>query len=481
MKAFVVFIGFLLASPLSAQTDTSKVYQLNGRQVRYLKVEKGKTLYSISKTYNVPQDTLMVWNKELEHGLKTGMILRIPVLLPAKPEGKDKQTEAKKQGKAEEKSVVKKAEEPKRIPLAEEVYSCTALSADSQKRELNVVLFLPFYISREDGLNPKSQIGLGFYSGAKLALDSLAKAGINAKVHVFDARSDSAVLSASLKSPACKNADLIIGPLYSSGFKPVAEFARKNKIAAISPFVQSDAILQAFDNVVKLTPDQNTLLGELCIKMVERNPNARFTLLRNANEKDKALANHIASVLKGKTTKLNYRELLYTTAQNLSDSLDESKDNIVFFPSTVQVQVIGMVSKLGATPLNKRIRLVGLQEWNNFENIDYDHLNALNFTYASNYFPEFAQTSMVKFRSEYKAEYKTEPGSYAIQGYDVLLYFTQMAARYGKDFYHCIEKFPMACGLGSCYEFVRAERKAGLENHAIYVVELKDFIATPLR
>ena len=109
MKAFVVFIGFLLASPLSAQTDTSKVYQLNGRQVRYLKVEKGKTLYSISKTYNVPQDTLMVWNKELEHGLKTGMILRIPVLLPAKPEGKDKQTEAKKQGKAEEKSVVKKA------------------------------------------------------------------------------------------------------------------------------------------------------------------------------------------------------------------------------------------------------------------------------------------------------------------------------------------------------------------------------------
>jgi ABC-type branched-subunit amino acid transport system substrate-binding protein len=474
-----MLILLLLVNGIAAQQDTSKIYNWQGRQVRYLKIEKGKTLYSISKQYSVAQDTLIAWNPQLESGLKTDMVLRIPLPLE-KPSGKSEPALAKKQVVKEEKPALKKPPEDAALNNNEEIYECRDLSPEEMRRELKIVLFLPFYISADGGLNPKSHIGLDFYSGARIALDSLSRRGFNVKVQVYDTRNDTAAVLEALRKPECRGADLIVGPLYSSGFKPVAEFARKNNICAISPFSQSDAILQSFENVIKLTPDQETLLENLCITTVGKRPEAQYVLLRNSNEKDKAITNHMASVLKRVTNHKNFREINFKNASSLLDSLDNIKDNIIFFPSSVQVQVIDLVSRLSAAREGKQITLIGLQEWNNYENIDFDHLNNLHFTYASSYFSDHDAHLMKQFRSTFKQEFKTEPGNYAIQGYDVVLQFGMLTARYGKNFYHCLERLPAQCGLGTCYRFVRNGKKSGLENHAIQVISLKDFVATPV-
>jgi LysM repeat protein len=86
----LAFTGSFVDQTL-AQQDTSRVYEWNGRQVKYMKIPKGKTMYSLSKETNITQDSLIAINPELSNGLKTGMTIRIPVGFISKTA--DKQTE----------------------------------------------------------------------------------------------------------------------------------------------------------------------------------------------------------------------------------------------------------------------------------------------------------------------------------------------------------------------------------------------------
>ena len=87
---YLILIFFLSLGGMQcmyAQQDTSKVYEWNGMKFHYYKVEKGKTLYSISKMYQVSQDEILSMNPELTDGLKAGLSIRIPVIkITSEPE-----------------------------------------------------------------------------------------------------------------------------------------------------------------------------------------------------------------------------------------------------------------------------------------------------------------------------------------------------------------------------------------------------------
>jgi LysM repeat protein len=79
------FLGFLLASifwanTLVAQQFNEKQVQLIDGKTYYLhKVEKGNTLYSLSKMYSIKVKDLLAENPQLEEGLKIDQVIRIPV------------------------------------------------------------------------------------------------------------------------------------------------------------------------------------------------------------------------------------------------------------------------------------------------------------------------------------------------------------------------------------------------------------------
>ena len=76
---FIFFFSLGGMQCLYAQQDTSKVYEWNGMKFHYYKVEKGKTLYGISKMFQVSQDDILSINPEIKDGLKSGKSIRIPV------------------------------------------------------------------------------------------------------------------------------------------------------------------------------------------------------------------------------------------------------------------------------------------------------------------------------------------------------------------------------------------------------------------
>ncbi len=524
-------LSFGMCQKAFSQQDTSKVYEWNGGLIRFHTVEKGKTLYSISKMFQVKQEDILLMNPSAENGLKTGMVLRIPVAASKSDKAPEKEQPKSSQQhtvKAKETAFgiakmygltvaeleamnpeiqqglkpgmqlyvypasVKKPEDPKKTaelmsdrrsksnegnPVKEESVSCSVLSKEQQNRPFQISILLPFFLPSGEELNPKARIGLDFYSGAKLALDSLKKLGYQITVHVFDSQNDSTSVDDFLKNPALAKSDLIIGPLYSSAFIRVAEFAKSKNIPAVSPFSQSDALLTSYPNVIKVIPDLLSQIQQSGPALKKLHPNARYTLIRNSNEKDKELADAFKSSLlvSAAISPDDFQEITYSSMSDLLEKLSEANENVILFPSTVQVQVIDFVGRLSAARTGKRITLVGLNDWNNYENIEFDHLNNLNFTCAAPSSTNHSSGAARLFQSRFKEEFKGEPTFYAYQGFDVTFYFCKQIASYGKSFLKCLPEVPLVCGINSCYRYSRIGENDGYENQFIYLLEMDNF------
>lgn len=522
---FIVILSLGGMQGMYAQQDTSKVYEWNGMKFQFYKVEKGKTLYSISKMFQVSQEDILSMNPEITDGLKAGNNIRIPAKkiasepeIPAKSYQihKVKQQEtafgiAKMYGisiadlekmNPEIKLGLKTGMELKVYPapvkrpnvkvansdstsapqistqiLEKENNSCKELSKKLQSRKIQIALLLPFYLPAGEDLNPKARIGLDFYAGAKLALDSLKKEGFTVSANVFDISNDSSSVDDILKNPSFAKSDLIIGPLYSSAFIRIAEYAKKKNIPAVSPFSQSDALLADKSNVIKVTPDAISQAQHCGPELKKLHPNAHFYLVRNNNEKDKEIADAIKTSLlvSGAISTESFHETTFSSVSDLLSMLSESSENIIIFPSTVQIQVIDFIARLSSGRLGKRITLVGLNDWNNYENIEFDHLNNLNFTFLAPSNSNFKSQEAQIFKSRLKKEFKGEPTFYSFQGFDVTYFFTKQAAKYGDSMLKCLPQIPLVCGFNSCYHFDKIGEHDGYENQFNYIIKMDDF------
>jgi len=82
-KIYIFFSIILAANTIFSQSIINKsddIVYILGRQYYIHTVEKGQTLFSLAKIYNVSVDQIIFINKEAINTLKSGDILRIPVI-----------------------------------------------------------------------------------------------------------------------------------------------------------------------------------------------------------------------------------------------------------------------------------------------------------------------------------------------------------------------------------------------------------------
>ncbi|MEZ5172800.1 MAG: LysM peptidoglycan-binding domain-containing protein [Bacteroidia bacterium] len=433
---FAVLVFILMFSGLGKAQSSPKPYYYEGKWVEDIVVDKGRTIYNLTKTYNLTEKELFDLNPELKQGLKAGMTIRVPSLKP-ESDNTGKTTVPKLAGAL--KHTVKKKETiygiakmygveiddiyalnpqanqgispgmeltiyPKPSsapPTSKEITARDTTPADSvnlskrkpvkcddlddikKKRPIHLSLLLPFYLPPEDELNPKSRIGLDFFAGARIATDSLRKAGYSVDIHVFDTQNDSATVNRVLNNSAFASSDLIIGPLYSQAFVMVAEKARELGIPAVTPFSQSDALIEGYPNVIKVTPSSEQQMKEYAPALAQQFAVAKFILIQTDLSKDKSLCNQFKQAWAGINNAPELNEISFADFRTNQGILDAVKQNIVIFPSSDEVKLIELSNRLYKLSDSYRIRLAGLNEWNSFDNVDFDILNKLQFVYAS--------------------------------------------------------------------------------------------------
>lgn len=153
-------------------------------------------------------------------------------------------------------------------------------------KEFKVALLLPLYLEKVDALRSGSGSDesrlqplrfLPFYKGFVLAADSLARSStLRTVIRVFDVDQSNDKINRCLNDPWMKQADLIVGPFHSQPFAKMAEFAKNNGILIVNPMSNRQEILTDNPFVVKIKPDPVEQYSQLAALIANRYPNARI-------------------------------------------------------------------------------------------------------------------------------------------------------------------------------------------------------------
>lgn len=426
-------------------------------------VEKGETLYSITKKYNTTTERLKALNPELKDGLKTGQQLKVPSPYP------------------KAKTVV-----PPVQPTDNKM-----LYKGEIKSEYNIALFLPFNLDAESAADPeklasttidpssKTAIALQFYEGALMAIDSLKKLKFNAKVYVYDIDDKDSVHIATLfKRPELTKMDLIIGPLYGTSFTPAAKFAKEHMIPIVSPFAKINKILFNNPYVCKVSPSEILQVEQMAHFIVDTFKMQNIIAISSQNMKEYPVFNAFKRVTNERLTKAGRAasdsvKLVYNI-NALQGMLQSDKTNVVVLPSNNQSFVSDVINKLNVLNSKYKIVLFGMQSWMQYDNMDYEYFNELAVHIPSNGFVEYEKPQTKNFVLKYRDRFKTDPAMYAFQGYDVTFYFLSALQKYGSGFLNNLST-NYSHGLETGFHFSQFPSDSGFENKSVLMLKYQNY------
>ncbi len=467
------------------------------RDDRYIhhKVERGETINSISRLYDVPARDIRRSNEKLMWGLNYGEYIRIP-----------KYTVDEEEEPPADPDVL--ADELPGDPWQPDLYdpeivtdaACISFEYEEYGRPYRVSLLLPLYLERNwpvelpdtvdieevAELYPEHVLSvdelyhgtipfLEFYEGARLAVDSLVCAGLSVVLNVYDTERSTETVREILKDREFRQSDLVIGPVYPENMRIVSEWARDNRVNIVSPLISRREFISDNPYLFQVTPSSASVFEQASI-FISNFPSSNFVLIHKDDPWEKVLIEDFKSSIfrhfsyNSEFENLVFKEVIYNDATvNIEQSLVTEGNNIIIVPSTDQAFVSNILMRLNILTRNYDITIFGMNEWQRFSNIEVEYLHNMEFHFASPSYIDYDDPHVRRFLALFRDKYKTEPLHYGFHGYDIMFYFLQAMKRYGPDFRDCLPVMRTDL-LQADYLFRRTGHGSGLENNGISIV-----------
>jgi LysM repeat protein len=487
--------GQTLKIPLPKEKSVTATTFTKADSAKYYlhQVQQGETLYSLSKFYAIGIDKIKELNPDLKDGLKVTQVIKLPADR-AKANSRQKEVKTVVESNPTKSNTKQNQSAATKFDpnAAQQTYfdTKTILKSDTSKKmnNFNIALFLPFHVSEnleidvdkiangDADLANNTEIAIQFYQGAQMALDSLKKSGLSAKLFVYDVNeNDSVQLPEILKKAELKTMDLMIGPLYSSNFVPFSKYAKENQVFITSPVSQQNKILFNNPYVSKVTASTTTQTEQMADYVVEKYKDQRIIVVNSGNPKDAAL-------VKIFITRAN--KSLHTAGADsvnevkgfggIGNFIHSTKTSVVVVPSNNKAFVTDFITKLNPLHEKNPIVLFGMQSWNDFDNLDIDYLSNMQTHYPSSTFIDYESEQVKSFVKKYVTQYKTDPGAYVFQGFDVFYFYLGMLHKYGLGFQNKLATTKEK-GIQTSFEFYQVSPESGFENKAVYMLMYQDY------
>jgi LysM repeat protein/ABC-type branched-subunit amino acid transport system substrate-binding protein len=441
-------------------------------------VEKKETLYGISKQYGVEISDILKANPGLGSELKKNDVLRIPIPGPVKTETI-----------AAAKEPVEQKNETAPAPAKRNEGPCDP--ERSRNQAYTVALMIPFMLEEADSINTGDPVSLRlpseyhsldfiqFYEGALIAIDSLTKAGMNVKVHVYDADAGEQVSKTRkiLAKAEMAEVDLIIGPFFAKSFELVAAFAASHSIPVINPLSQRSEILEDYPGVFKIQPSAWSQYNETARYIVDGFSGSNVLVIRRNKDENSGMAEALkTSVEKHSSGMMKVKEAIYSQSfdAGLFNNLVAGKKNVIVVLTSDKALLPALLRKLNDARGKYDITVFGLPEWESME-LDSQYLLNLKTHLYNGWFVDYSNREVQSFVGTFTERYKTEPvlENYAFLGYDITFYFLNNLFTYGRNFSKCLSSVSHK-GLSTGFIFRKAE-SGGYENAGSSVYELKEY------
>ncbi|MDR1545001.1 MAG: LysM peptidoglycan-binding domain-containing protein [Prevotellaceae bacterium] len=277
----------------------------------YEVTKKNKTIYGISKEFDVSINELLDANPFLEDKkLKIGDILQIPV-------------------KEEVAQNLPKEQTPPTAPVKTEEKS---ISKPKIRKRLKIACLLPFSNSSDQSVN--TERFTEFYKGSLLALEEVKANGVSVEVQTFDTDVTNERLTVILADNFLADVDIIIGPAYPEQVSTVAAFAKKNKIAQIVPFTSKVDKADKHEQLYQFNPESADIFPFVIDEFIDNfsKNNIIFINFTDKNDKGSQFAADLKKSLKSKN--LKFQEI--QQGDNLTSLLSDKQNIIVLATSNYE-------------------------------------------------------------------------------------------------------------------------------------------------
>jgi LysM repeat protein len=382
-------------------TDADSDAAYNAQPVKTVKktgfanyeVKPKETIYSLTQSFGLTEDELMILNPSLKDGLKVGMILKVP-------------------GRG---SIV--AETVKTEDLSKSI---------SSQNKKQLVLLLPFNASRIQGDTLKSltdrlkkdaflNMTLDFYSGALIAVDSAKALGMNIDVKIYDSEESkvSSNIANVVQNNKLQDVDAVIGPFYQQYAEKAAELLNKNNVAVISPLSKEAG--KPFSNLYQAMPSTDAARSAMLDFMMSKGGNIIIV-----NDPKRTTSRDFITQ--------NYPEAKFAqlddnggvNAENIKAMLVKDRKNYVVLDTEKTGMILSTTNLLLNENANYQLQLAILEP---NETLDYEEISMKRLTILKLLYPSLTRDNETPgariFENDYKAKNKIFPSQYAVRGFDV--------------------------------------------------------------
>lgn len=344
------------------------------------------------------------------------------------------------------------------------------------KREIGISLLLPFNASKK----ADSQM-MDFYSGVLLAAEDLGKEGEKVNLSVFDAAGGAMPVT----EERFAQSDFVIGPVSCSDIARTVN-ACKGKSWIVSPLdPRTEAIADTIPNVIQAPAPTSAQIKDM-VRWVRTDLNASDKVIL-ISQKGASASGYPAEVINEiRNSGIRHSDFSFNILEGrevmgrLSAMTTGSGANRVIIASESKAFIIEVVRLLYLVSSQKKdIVLYSTSKLRTYDEIDIEQLHRLNLHASVSYYVDYDAKDVQNFLMRYRALYQTEPSRSAFQGYDLMRFFSTLAAEQGLERNRSGK--PEGQGLQSDFRLERTER-GGYVNQAVRrIVYEPDYSVTRLK
>jgi len=440
----------------------------------YHQLRRGENLQTLAGLYNVNITVLKKLNSEVE--ITEGNIVAIP-----KKKLSEEQIYILQHNETQNPNFFdidpNYFEDPNYPPCSKFVYD------PSMKFKISILL--PLFIDQNYDYSIKSlssnnsptyfgnsQVIYSFLQGAFMAIDKLKSENVNLEIKIFDTMNDSSEVNKILSNPFVETSDLLIGPVYSKHYNQVKKFTAEKHINVISPLSHNKSILE--DNPFVFQANPSTLeITKFTSKFIAPKADSSyiFFITDDTNEQNKlsdTLKKHIV-INSNNPDSVKYKNIIFSKfITPYQESLVENGNNIVFIPSSDEIEVSAILNNLNAlvTVYDYNITVYAMPAIRYYTKLQIEWFSNLNIHYSDKFLNLSDKWQDMEFNKYYKQYFGSNPDNFVRMGYDETYYFVDLLRQYGKYFQFCINQNAEITNSGVFmkFKFERTGRTNGFEN-----------------
>ncbi|MFM6947024.1 MAG: LysM peptidoglycan-binding domain-containing protein [Flavobacteriales bacterium] len=369
-------------------------YKLTDTLIKYTVLDN-ETLYSISKRYMIPTDSLMKINALSSSKVRPGQQLLIPI-------------------KQERSTPVVVQEVPNPLPKTNAVFQFPV----PKKQQYKIAAFLPFQLDSTSGQNRfVAAAALDYYMGMKLALDSLRIQGLEAEVFVYDEQLKPAALNALLQSDELKSMDLIFSPLQEGQAASVAAFAKAQQIPMVFAVHLPREITGLSPNFITYTPKDDILIEQLASGLHTHFQGSSIVLINSPLPQDQATEQRFIEAFKSPSTAQSKLKLQQTSWVNYKKYKAIGGQVIFVSFSSDRAKVQELLQFASSDSL---VMVAGTKDWLDWKELSKQQTNSsVEFIVAVPSYFSYQAKAMVPLHKLYRRKYSADLTKMACLGYDV--------------------------------------------------------------